>query len=220
MDVTAPPGEPKVISVDVATGEHQGVYTDRTGAYTSAQISPYDGCLYLTDFATGSVVDVERDGSEPRTFFSGKVDGSRMTPDDIAFDDEGNLYVSDSHGNEPGDTGGRTVRIERDGTGTTVRADGLAHPSGIMFDPEVRGLWISELTEDAIFYLSLDADKASVTSRHKAIHVDGSLAQTDSSAVDADGSLYQALHGRPWPSTASTGSASLLSRCPPRTPAV
>lgn len=106
VDVTAPPGEPKVISVDVATGEHRGVYTDRTGAYTSAQVSPYDGRLYLTDFATGSVVSVERDGSDPRTFFSGEVDGSRMTPDDIAFDDEGNLYVSDSHGTEPGDTGG------------------------------------------------------------------------------------------------------------------
>lgn len=106
VDVTAPPGEPKVISVDVATGEHQGVYTDRTGAYTSAQVSPYDGRLYLTDFATGSVVSIEQDGADPRTFFSGEVDGSRMTPDDIAFDDEGNLYVSDSHGTKPGDTGG------------------------------------------------------------------------------------------------------------------
>ncbi|MFI6878812.1 SMP-30/gluconolactonase/LRE family protein [Streptomyces sp. NPDC050400] len=197
VDVTAPPGEPKVISVDVATGEHRGVYTDRTGAYTSAQISPHDGRLYLTDFATGAVVGVEVDGSDPRTLFSGEVDGSRMTPDDLAFDADGNLYVSDSHGTEPGDTGGRIVRIDRDGKRATVLADGLAHPNGIMFDPGLRGLWISELTEDTVSYLLLDAAKTAVASQHEAIHVDGGLAQTDSLAVDADGNVYQALHGRP-----------------------
>ncbi|WP_372352267.1 SMP-30/gluconolactonase/LRE family protein [Streptomyces sp. KL116D] len=197
VDVTAPPGEPKVISVDVATGEHRGVYTDRTGAYTSAQLSPHDGRLYLTDFATGAVVGVEVDGSDPRTLFSGEVDGSKMTPDDLAFDAEGNLYVSDSHGTEPGDTKGRIVRIDRDGKEATVLADGLAHPNGIMFDPGLRGLWISELTEDTVSYLLLDAAKTAVTSQHEAIHVDGGLAQTDSLAVDADGNVYQALHGRP-----------------------
>ncbi|MFE6961459.1 SMP-30/gluconolactonase/LRE family protein [Streptomyces sp. NPDC057696] len=197
VDVTAPPGEPKLISVDVATGQHEGVYTDKTGAYTSAQISPHDHRLYLTDFATGSIVSVAQDGSRPRTFFSGEVDGSKMTPDDIAFDDEGNVYVSDAHGTEPDETDGRIVRIDRDGTKATVLADGLAQPNGVMFDPEVRGLWISELAEDTISYLLLDADKTTVTSQHEAIHVDGGLAQTDSIAVDADGNLYQALHGRP-----------------------
>ncbi|MEK0099101.1 SMP-30/gluconolactonase/LRE family protein, partial [Streptomyces sp. A475] len=168
VDVTAPPGEPKLISVDVATGRHEGVYTDRTGAYTSAQISPHDHRLYLTDFATGSIVSVAQDGAQPRTFFSGEVDGSRMTPDDIAFDDEGNVYVSDAHGTEPDETDGRIVRIDRDGTKTTVLADGLAQPNGVMFDPELRGLWISELAEDTISYLLLDAGKTAVTSRHEA----------------------------------------------------
>ncbi|MGX1672718.1 SMP-30/gluconolactonase/LRE family protein [Streptomyces sp. NPDC055400] len=197
VDVTAPPGEPKLISVDVATGEHKGVYTDKTGAYTSAQTGPHDGRLYLTDFATGSIVSLAPDGSDPRTFFSGTVDGSKMTPDDIAFDGEGNLYVSDAHGTEPDETDGRIVRIDRDGTKSSVLADGLAQPNGVMFDPGLHGLWISELAEDTISYLLLDAGKAAVTSRHEAIHVDGGLAQTDSIAVDADGNLYQALHGRP-----------------------
>lgn len=196
VDVTAPPGEPKVISVDLATGKHKGIHTDKTGAYTSAQISPYDGRLYLTDY-TGSVVRTEPDGSDPRTFFSGEVDGSTMNPDDIAFDDEGNLYVSDLHGMKPGKAEGRIVRIDRDGGRTTVLADGLAHPNGVMFDPDLRGLWISELAENTISYLLLDADRTAVTSQHEAIHVDAGVAQTDSIAVDADGNLYQALHGRP-----------------------
>ncbi|MGW0908295.1 SMP-30/gluconolactonase/LRE family protein [Streptomyces sp. NPDC002853] len=196
VDVTAPAGEPKVISVDLATGKHKGVYTDKTGAYTSAQISPHDGRLYLTDY-TGSVVSTEPDGSNPRTFFSGEVDGSAMNLDDIAFDDEGNLYVSDLHGMKPGKAEGRIVRIDRDGEKATVLADGLAHPNGVMFDPELHGLWISELAENTISYLLLDAGKTTVTSQHEAVHVDAGVAQTDSIAVDADGNLYQALHGRP-----------------------
>ncbi|MFI0238741.1 SMP-30/gluconolactonase/LRE family protein [Streptomyces sp. NPDC016845] len=197
VDVTAPPGEPKVLSVDVASGKHKGLYTDKTGAYTSAQVSPYDDRLYLSDFATGAVVSVARDGSDPRTFFTGEVDGARMTPDDIAFDDAGHLYISDAQGTEPDESDGRIVRIDRDGKKTTVLADGLAQPNGIMFDPERRGLWISELAKDTVSYLLLDAEKTTVASRHEAIHVDGGLAQTDSIAVDADGNLYQGLHGRP-----------------------
>ncbi|MER5949861.1 SMP-30/gluconolactonase/LRE family protein [Streptomyces sp. NPDC001904] len=196
-DVTAPPGEPKLISVDVGTGRHRSVYTDRTGAYTSAQISPYDDRVYLTEYRSGAVVSLDRDGSDRRTFFPGKVDGSSMNPDDIAFDDEGNLYVSDLHGMETGRADGRIVRIDRDGEKATVLAEGLAHPNGVMFDPEQRGLWISELARNTVSYLLLDADRTSVTSRHEAIHVDGGVAQTDSIAVDADGNLYQALHGRP-----------------------
>ncbi|CAM5404013.1 hypothetical protein SALBM135S_01334 [Streptomyces alboniger] len=196
VDVTAPPGSPKVLSVDPTTGRHKGVYTDKTGAYTSAQLSPYDGRLYLTDYH-GPVVSIEPDGSDPRTFFSGEVDGSPMNLDDIAFDDDGNLYVSDLHGMKPGEATGRIVRIDRDGKGTTVLADGLAHPNGVMFDRGLRGLWISELAENTISYLLLDAGRTAVTSQHEAIHVNAGVAQTDSIAVDADGNLYQGLHGRP-----------------------
>ncbi|MFI6344365.1 SMP-30/gluconolactonase/LRE family protein [Streptomyces sp. NPDC050560] len=197
VDVTAPPGAPKLLSVDVETGAHKGVYTDRTSAFTSAQISPRDGRVYLTDYGSGRIVSLAQDGSDPRVFFSGEVDGSVMNPDDIVFDDDGNLYISDLQGMRTGEAEGRVVRIDRDGRGSSVLADGLAHPNGVMFDPGLRGLWISELATDTVSYLLLDADRTTVKSRHEAIHVDGGLAQTDSIGVDAEGNLYQALHGRP-----------------------
>ncbi|WP_217131398.1 SMP-30/gluconolactonase/LRE family protein [Streptomyces sp. AC558_RSS880] len=196
VDVTAPAGEPKVLRVDVRKKTARKVFTDDRGAYTSAQFSPYDGRLYLSDFAHGEIVSLAPDGSDRRTFFTGEVDGARMRPDDIAFDRDGNLYVSDSLGLSEGEARGRVVRVGRDGGDVTVLADGLAATNGISFDVDYRGLWISELTENRISYLPVGA-RAGVTGRHTAVRVDGGVAQTDSLAVDADGNLYQALHGRP-----------------------
>ncbi|MFC9947897.1 SMP-30/gluconolactonase/LRE family protein [Streptomyces pratensis] len=195
VDVTAPAGKPKVMRVDVKKKTSQAVHTDGRGAYTSAQFSPYDGRVYLTDYAHGEIVSLAPDGSDPQPFFSGEVDGAQMNPDDIAFDKEGNLYVSDSRSLSTGDAHGRVVRIDRDGEKSAVLADGLASVNGISFDADYRGLWISELTQNRISYLRLDGE-GGMTSRHTAIRVDGGIAQTDSIAVDAEGNLYQALHGR------------------------
>ncbi|MFD7705336.1 SMP-30/gluconolactonase/LRE family protein [Streptomyces caelestis] len=196
VDVTAPAGAPKVLRVDVRKRTARKVFTDDRGAYTSAQFSPYDGRLYLSDFAHGEIVSLAPDGSDRRTFFAGEVDGARMRPDDIAFDRDGDLYVSDSLGLSEGEARGRVVRIGREGEDATVLADGLAATNGISFDVDYRGLWISELTENRISYLPVVA-RAGTTGRHTAVRVDGGVAQTDSIAVDADGNLYQALHGRP-----------------------
>ncbi len=196
VDVTAPAGEPKVLRVDVRRKTSRQAHTDDRGTYTSAQFSPYDGRIYLTDFSRGDIVSLAPDGSDPRTFFSGEVDGARMNPDDLAFDQEGHLYISDSRGLSTGEAKGRVVRIDRDGKNATVLAGELAAPNGISFDADHRGLWVSELTENRISYLLLDG-KGGVASQHTAIRVDGGIAQTDSIAVDADGNLYQALHGRP-----------------------
>ncbi|MCK1797438.1 SMP-30/gluconolactonase/LRE family protein [Streptomyces sp. XM4193] len=196
VDVTAPEGEPKVMSVDVEKKKSRPLHTEGQAAYTSAQFSPHDGRLYLSDFAHGEIVSLAPDGSDRRTFFSGEVEGAVMNPDDIAFDEKGNLYISDSRGLTDGESTGRVVRISRDGEQADVLAGDLAAPNGISFDADYRGLWFSELTENRISYLGLD-DEGAVTSRHTAIRVDGGIAQTDSIAVDADGNLYQGLHGRP-----------------------
>ncbi|MEU9091904.1 SMP-30/gluconolactonase/LRE family protein [Streptomyces sp. NPDC048428] len=196
VDVTAPAGKPKVLRVDVRKKTVRKVFTDSRGTYTSAQFSPYDGRLYLSDITHGEIVSLAPDGSDKRIFFTGEVDGARMQPDDIAFGPDGSLYVSDALGMSEGEARGRVVRIGRDGGNATVLAGGLSATNGISFDVDYRGLWISELTENRISYLPVE-QRPGMAGRHTAVRVDGGIAQTDSIAVDADGNLYQALHGRP-----------------------
>lgn len=140
VDVTAPAGKPKVLRVNVRKKTSRAVHTDGRGAYTSAQFSPYDGRLYLTDYAHGEVVSLAPDGSDPRAFFSGKVEGAQMNPDDIAFDRAGNLYVSDSRGLSEGKALGQVVRIDRDGVTATVLVSGPAGGYLYAFDALAEGI--------------------------------------------------------------------------------
>lgn len=198
VDVTAPPGAPKVLRIDSGTGETSTVYTDQTSAFTSAQFSPRDGRLYLTDFRGGTVQSITADGSDPQVLFSGPVEGTPMNPDDIAFDEEGNLYITDSIGaRDPyWKPQGRLVRIEGNSREATVLARDLPAPNGIVFTSGFDGLWVSQNTANRIDYISLDENGTSVLSAHPAIYVNGGYSQIDSAAVDADGNLYIGLHNR------------------------
>ena len=198
VDVMAPAGEPKVLRVDVADKSAEAVFSDETSAFTSAQFSPADGRLYLTDIASGSITSMTADGADVQSVFAGEVDGSAMLPDDIAFDPDGNMFVSDTNGMRgPGwETPGRVVRVGLDGAASVLAAD-LPSPNGIVFDEDDAGLYIAQYNANRIDYYGLDETGSAVVTAHPAVHVDGMRARVDSTAVDADGNLYQAFHGRP-----------------------
>ncbi|GAA1229954.1 lactonase [Microbacterium phyllosphaerae] len=198
VDVMAPPGEPKVLRIDTADKSIEDVYTDEASAFTSAQFSPLDDRLYLTDILSGSIVSMTAEGDDVQTVFSGSVDGTQMLPDDIAFDEVGNMFVTDTRGMEgPGwETPGRVVRIGVDGTSSVIASD-LPSPNGIVFDEDDAGLWVAQYNANRIDYLELDESGTAAIAAHPAIHVDAGRARVDSTAVDAAGNIYQAFHGRP-----------------------
>ncbi|WP_223937400.1 SMP-30/gluconolactonase/LRE family protein [Arthrobacter sp. StoSoilB5] len=197
VDVTAPAGSPKVIAIDPGSREQRSVYTDNTSAFTSAQFSPLDGRLYLTDFL-GSIVSITADGKDPRVFFSGPVGGAPMNPDDISFDQAGNLYITDSTGAQDPywKPQGRLVRIDGRTAEATVLAHGLPAPNGLAFTPGFDGLWVSHNTANRIDYLRLSENGREVKTAHPAIHVSAGIGQVDSLAVDADGNLYVGFHNQ------------------------
>lgn len=199
VDVTAPAGEPKVLRVDTETSEVSAVLTDEASVYTSAQFSPHDERLYLTDLVGGKIDSVTPDGGDPVTFFSGEVEGKPMLPDDLAFDEDGNLFVSDTtgHADPVWDPQGRVVRIDRDTAEATVLADELPAPNGISFSEDFSGLWVSQYAANRVDHLALNEDRTEVETAHTGIHFDGGTSQIDSNAVDAEGNVYQGVHGQP-----------------------
>lgn len=201
VDVTAPAGAPKVIAVDLEARTTSPFFPGAGEPYTSAQISPLDGRMYLTNFATGAIDSISMRGDDQRAFFSGPVAGLPMQPDDLAFDAQGNLYVSDFTGydNLLGERRGRVVRIDSSGRTATVLAAGLPSPNGISFDADFAGLFVSGYTENRIDYLGLGPGGATLTTAHPAVHVSagGGGVQVDSNAVDAAGNIYQGLYRRP-----------------------
>ncbi|WP_454852718.1 SMP-30/gluconolactonase/LRE family protein [Promicromonospora soli] len=198
VDVTAPAGAPKVLRVDVERRAVAPVYTDEAGAYTSAQFSPRDGRLYLTDFVSGGINSITADGDDPRTFFSGDVDGQPMRPDDVAFDEAGNLFVTDTTGyaDPSWEPQGRVVRVDGETAAATVLARDLPAPNGISFTPDFDGLWVSHNTGNRVDFLRLGAGGTEVATAHPAIYFSGGQSQIDSTAVDADGNVYQGVHGQ------------------------
>lgn len=199
VDVTAAPGTPKVLRIDVETGAVEPFADGRSDAvYTSAQFSPVDGRLYLTDFL-GAIDSMTVDGGDLRTEFSGAVDGAVMAADDLTFDDDGNLFVTDAAGLDAphGDPVGRVVRIDATTREASVIADGLASPNGISFDSDGADLWVSVYNANRIDRLLLTDDRTALNGSFIGMHVDGGITRVDSTAVDADGNVYQGFHDRP-----------------------
>jgi len=195
VDVMAPAGEAKVLRIDVEAASAEQIFTDETSAFTSAQFHPSDGRLYLTDFLGGGVLSITPEGEDPQSHFSGVVDGVGVLPDDIAFAPDGTMFVTDTRGMDgPGwETPGRVIRIDADGT-ASVLADDLPSPNGIVFDEDDAGLWVAQYNANRIDYFALDEERTRVVSAYPAIYVDGGIGRIDSTAVDAEGNIYQAFH--------------------------
>lgn len=203
-DTAAPAGEPKVLKIDLETKAITPLHTDRRSIYSSAQFSPKDGKLYLTDFL-GRVERMNSDGSDVTTVFEGPIDGKPMVTDDIAFDPDGNMYITDFTGT-PWEPTGRLIRLDADGTSASVLQDGLARPNGIAFTPDYSRLWVAEQASNQVSNFGLTEDGTAVTPNDAflGMSVDNGLRHAragvvpialDSTAVDADGNVYQAVHG-------------------------
>ena len=199
VDVTAPPNGPKVMAVDLDARHVRTVYTDAVGAYTSAQFGPIDGRLYLTDYAGGRIVSVTARGNDPRTVAEGRIKGRSMRPDDLAFDPAGNMFVTDSAYTTYPDAepSGRVLRFDQVTGRASVLAANQPNPNGISFDLDGGALWVSQLDANRIDRLVLSPDGKTVTAGHTGMYIDGGTAQTDSNAVDAEGNVYQGMHGEP-----------------------
>jgi sugar lactone lactonase YvrE len=105
--------------------------TDETVGIPAALAFGPDGCLYVTDEGRRSIVRVTPEGE--KTDFISHYQGEKINgPNDLCFDEDGNLFFTDPWGSSLENPVGAVYGYEWE-TGTLYRIhSGLAFPNGIL----------------------------------------------------------------------------------------
>ena len=192
VNLSAAPDQAKVRKLDVKTKKLTDIYFDDHSEFSSLQFSPVDGRMYLTDYGAGKIVSMTKDGKDFRTEFEGKIDGHVRTLDDIAFDQDGSMFVSDEFGTTWAPEG-VVIKFDKQGHNPKVLMRGLAGANGISFTPDYSGLWVSEYRRGQITHFWLNEDHTAITDGVIGIRANTGKAGFDSNAVDTAGNIYQAV---------------------------
>jgi lactonase len=187
-NVLAAPGGPKIISLDPATKKWTSIHTDKTGVYTSTQFDA-KGNLWVTDFA-GTIDEMNPDGSNFKTTYSGKF---AEASDDISFDPQGNMFVTDTDGS-PWKPTGEIALFDPQGQNPKTFMGGLASPNGISFTPDYERLWVSEYTGQREDLLTLNKDHTALAEAQVGMHGSPGIGHFDSNMVDSAGNIYQCVN--------------------------
>lgn len=187
-NVLAKPGGPKLISLDPSTKKWKTIHTDKDGTYTSTQFDA-KGNLWVTDFA-GKIDKMKPDGSDFTTTYSGKF---AEASDDIAFDQQGNMFVTNTDGT-PFKPTGEIALFDPQGKNPKTFLGGLAAPNGISFTPDFSRLWVSEYQGQRELLLTPSKDHQSLAEAQVGMHGSPGIGHWDSNMVDSAGNIYQCVN--------------------------
>ena len=150
-----------------------------------------DGSIFACDYGLGAILKTTPEGKS-EIFIDG-YDGKRFDrPNDLAFDDKGNLYFTDpkSYGKDKLD--GRIFKVVIKSKVVKLLADSLAFPNGIAFSPDGDKIFICESAQNRILTFNVDKD-GSLSNRNVFAELPGG--DPDGLAFDIDGNLYAAHFG-------------------------
>ena len=180
------------------------------GALLVAAVMSRDGRLYLANLLNGNegeggeIFSIEPDGSDRRQIVKARADDP-VFPDDLVFDEQGNIYWTDLQG-DPLNPVGRVWRTTADFHSSDVLASGFAWPNGIAIsplrggigpEPSERIVWVSDQLTNRVLQLRLTPDGSAIARApygggiHVACHLSGADGP-DSLRVDAAGNVYVA----------------------------
>jgi lactonase len=156
-----------------------------------------DGSLYAADFAGQRIVRIDtRTWTSTDVVTRADTGAETFYPDDLAFDRQGNLYITDLQGDVT-DPKGKVYRYSTAGR-LSVVADRLAAPNGVALSPDEHQLWVSEYHANRLLRMDLAEDGGVVENPYfRVIEVIANFSGPglpDSLKVDADNNLYQAFY--------------------------
>lgn len=155
----------------------------------------HDGRLFVCCLGdmrgTGSVVSMNPDGSDQQVV----VDSSLgYVIDDLSFDQDGGFYFTDFKGYSCEPTGGVYYVSPDYKTITKVLAN-MAVPNGVVLNTTGNGLWITEMSQNRLHYLSMTEAPTIIANYGSSVpyHFTG-LEGPDSICIDANDNLYVAMY--------------------------
>ena len=156
-----------------------------------------DGSLYAADFAGQKVVRIDtRTWTSTDVVTRADTGAETFYPDDLAFDRNGNLYITDLQGDVTNPKG-KVYRYSAEGQ-VSVVADRMAAPNGVALSPDGRQLWVSEYHANRLLRMDLAEDGGVVEYPYfSVIEVIANFSGpglADSLKVDVDNNLYQAFY--------------------------
>lgn len=155
-----------------------------TGGFLYGVTLDGDGAVYACDFGNAAVARVDRDG-DVTTYSTGTEDRPMRVPNFTAFDDEGNLFVTDS--GEWGQDDGLLYRIAPGG-GTQVWCEAVPRfPNGCCLSLDGGSLLVVESRGRAVVRLPIE-DDGSAGPPEPLVDLGGS--QPDGIALGEDGSMF------------------------------
>ena len=149
-----------------------------------------DGNIFACDYGLGAILKISPKGVSE--IFCDGYEGNRFNrPNDLAFDNNGNLYFTDpkSYGKDKLD--GRIFRINLDSKEVILLEDSLAFQNGIAFSLDDKQLFVCESAKNRILTFNVDNDSLSV----KTVFAELPGGDPDGLAFDVGGNLYAAHFG-------------------------
>lgn len=141
--------------------------------------------LYVCDLKHAAIFRLEVATGRVERFADGSPAGPVRIPNYPAFDADGRLYVSDSHGF--GKAGPGVFRIDPDGNGELWYDRDVTFANGLALAPDGSALYVAETFASRVFRVPI-LDDGSAGEREEVAEMPGSL--PDGLAFDVEGNLY------------------------------
>ncbi len=152
-----------------------------------------DGRLFIACLS-GRIVHVNPDGTN-LTDIVPRYDGKPASANDLVFDKNGNLYVTDFTGTVAEPTGG-VYRFSADFTKVEPVIQHLASANGVGIAPEGNILWVSETCRNEILHIELLEDGIKINPIAGVTipcRFSGGPGGCDSLKIDVKGNVYQCM---------------------------
>jgi gluconolactonase len=150
-----------------------------------------DGSIFACEYGLGAILKISAEGTSK--IFIDSYKGKRFNrPNDLAFDDKGNLYFTEPNSYGKDILDGRIFKVNMVTKDVTLLADSLAFPNGIAFSSHGKKLFVCESAQNRILTFKVNNDG---TLSDKNVFAELPGGDPDGLAFDVEGNLYVAHFG-------------------------